>query len=543
MDRLSRGLDDAIALLSPRWGLRRRYGRKMAELAERRMEHFAARWGDGAETDRIRGSSWLGSRLSPDSALEGNLQKWRERSNELFRTNTWVSSYVRSLVRYVVGSGRRPKASIGAKPGFASEAQAKLWNKQAQDLFRAFARKAGTRGESLRLIQRQMERARALDGEAFAILRDVDDADRVIPLAVEVISADRVATPPEDAGNPRRRLGIERDRNGKPIAIFVGQHHPHDTFDNTPVFERVPIYDAKGRRRVLHYYEQLWEGQYRGIPDAQVVINDLKDLDDLWEAQIIRQQIQACFAVFIENTIDPNDIAANSASEIDSRGRKLEEIAPGMIHRLYPGEKPTFATPSGEANLDPFMKWRLRSLAAALDFPYELLVRHWENSYSGGRLALIDGHSRFASDAALLDEQVNQPIYEQVLTEGLLTELDVPPRLFDESFSHFTACDWRGDPLPWIDPEKEVEAEAKAVALGVETLQLSLLRRGLDWDEYWQQRKEHVDALKAELNQDELVPAGWNPRLRSELQLGKEGTAGKQGATPKSVKKPQAAAA
>ncbi len=538
VDVLGSGLDRLAFALSPNWGTRRKASRVLAKLGEAGVRRFRDRHRgtrkfsalDGADHDRHRGQSWLASKLSPDSALEEDLITTRERANELALTNPWAANYHHGLASYVVGSGRRPQAKIQPIEGRLTKEQAARHNHELEDLFARWACCCGANGESLAEIQLRLCYNRSVDGDAFLVLSDVGAADKPIPLTLNVIAADRVETPPQKAADKRVRHGIERDDNGRVLAVWIRNSRPNDNLDTDERHTRVPVYDGSGRRRVLHFKRHTWEGASRGLPDTYPAMNDLKDLDDVWEAEGIRKYIQACMAGFISTPFDPDDVAAATAAEVNHDGQRLEDISPGMLEYLRPGEEVTFSSPQGDDNLDAFMSWRLRSIAAALQFPFELLVKKWENSYSGGRLALIDGHQRFKRDAELLDCQVLRHVWSQFVLEALLVgELTVDEKLYGEMPDHFVRCKWLGDPLPWIDPENEVEAAAKSVALGLDTMTGVLGSRGIDFEDYIETRHAELEALE-DAGLPQLIPAGWAERLTAEqLAEAAQGTVSEPG--------------
>lgn len=525
-EKLSRGVDGFASVVSPTWGTKRRKARSLARLSDRLEKILGDRMGrgstklgalEGAQNDRHRGHAWLGSRLSPDNALQDDLETIREHSNELALNNCWMANYVAGLVSYSVGSGRRPQAKIPEIAGRLSKEQAEQHNSELEDLFDRWACCCGANGETLFEIQRQLVHNRSVDGDAFLLLRDVSSVDRPIPLTLEVIAADRVETPASQAGNRRIRYGVERDSDGRIVAYWIRRSRPND-IDPDETHTRVPAFDSGGRRRVCHFKRHTWQDATRGLPDCYPVVNDLKDLDDLWEAQSIRQYIQACMAGFVKTFGDSEEIAMLAASGLLSDGRRIEDISPGQMHYLGPNQEIEFSSPQGEDNLDPYMSWRLRGISAGLKFPYELLVKKWENSYSGGRLSLIDGHQTFRGESSLLDSQGMRHVWRLFVLEALLVgELTIDETLFAEEEHRICKHEWIGEAMPWIDPQGEIEAEAMAVALGIDLLENSLKRRGIDPEEFYTRREHELERMK-KAGMPQLLPNGWSERLTPEQQ-------------------------
>lgn len=303
-DKVGAFVDQVVYAFRPIAGAKRIQFRK-------RFREVSMRAHEGATSDETRGSSWIGSRLSPDSALEEDLQDLRVRSIELYRNDS-AGGAVDTRVNLVVSYGFTPQASILPRDGVSQE-QADLWNDQLELVYdQLYGRICVTGKESLWQALRLAERNHCVYGESFTVLSDVGHPDKPVPLTIEVIDPERVETPLEKINDPRVRMGIEYDAKGRIVAYYVRRTHPGDTKKLDFTYDRI---DAS---RVLHVFEKWFAGQSRGYPWLTRTLNRIKDRKDLGEATIIAAQVEACFAVFITGASPYGDaVAATTSTGLD----------------------------------------------------------------------------------------------------------------------------------------------------------------------------------------------------------------------------------
>lgn len=485
-------IDSAIMAAFPGWGAARLKKRRQLELTEK-WSHLAEarmeRAYEAADSDRLRGEKWLTSKLSTNSQLEQDLETLRERAEDLYRNDCYAASAINGRVDNVVGCGIRYQSRVQPIEGVLTEEQATEFNVKREAAFRQWSRHV-----NLPAKQRQLERCAAIYGEAFMVWSDVGSADKPVPLTLQVINPKRVETPPGKEGRPNIRLGIEFDeRTREPIAYYVRKSNPGDTHEHSLEYDRIPA------ARVFHYFEEVFPGQLRGVPWLAPAMGHLKDLKDFAEANLISEQIAACFSVFITTEHDPFNESQNAATGAGANNQRLEEIAPGIVQRLGIGEKVTFSDPNRPGStLEPYMQWRLRSVAAALRYPYELLNKHYENSYSGGRLSLIDGRITFRCWQSQSIESVWSRVANRFADEhAIIGDSDIEPDVYLKHQDAFRRHAWIPQGWPWVDPVKEVDADIKAIAADLKTEADSLAERGYDWEEIQEIRqREKISRLK-----------------------------------------------
>lgn len=503
MGKLGQLLDRAIYEVAPRLGSRRLAARARWQFAQKvndRLEQRFSHW-EAADNDRTRAGRFMSSRLSPDSALEQEQDTIRDRARELYRSDPIAASFIDGRVNNIIGRGIRAQARIKADEAEQiSEEQARKLNRALNNDFRRWAKRAGKFGESLYSLQRLAQRTWDLDGEVFVHFTAVRDPMRPIPLALEVIDPERVETPPQEAGNPNIRLGIERDDDGNIVAYWVRNSQPHDTKSNDYSYTRVDAFSKNGLPEMVHCFEKLFPGQSRGIPVLTPVIGKLKDRHDYDETVMISEQAAACYTAFVKGDSDPEDLAAATASETTSTGERLEDMVPGTIQYLGKDQDITFGNPNRPSGtFAAYMEYHNRCIAAGTGYPYELLMKDWTGlSYAAGRLSLIDGRVSFSCRQALLDEQLLCATWHHFtlnsVLHGAASEL-VDPVAYRAAPSIYTEHAWIPPGQPWIDPNKEVQSAALTVESNLGTLSAELASRGLDLEETLDTRQLEVQML------------------------------------------------
>lgn len=496
-------LDRAILAVAPAWGAKRIATRRLLADAESRFARI-----EGAQHDDTRGSKWLISRLSPDSQLELDLQTARDRARDIYQNDS-LGGAVDSKVNHVVGMGFTPQARVRAEDLGIDETAADEINQQIEAVFERWAPHADRSGRrSLWMCSRLAARHNLFDGESLTILSDVGRADKPIPLAVQVVDPERLETPPERSNDPLVRLGIEYDADGQIVAYHVRKSHPGDTMRVNLKYDRLPA------DRVLHVFEPHTAEQSRGLPWMIRALNRAKDAKDYDEASILKAQVEACFAAFVSPAFASgaaSAIGASSATNAD--GRRLEDIVPGTIRHLDPGEQVQFAAPASPGNgFTPFMEWNYRRVAAAINWPYEMVVKNWNGlSFAAGRLVLADAKRSTEVDQKILREMWLCRVWARMVEEGVIVgEIDVDPR-------DYMAAPWAFNRHTWIAPKweyaltpgEEVTADLDEIAGNLATLEDKLGKRGHDLEDFIA-RKSREDRLLQEAG---IAPAPQRPTV------------------------------
>ena len=136
------------------------------------------------------------------------------------------------------------------------------------------------------------------------------------------------------------------------------------------------------------------------------------------------------------------------------------------------GEEVQIANP-GRPNsaFDGFVIAISRQIGAALEIPYELLVKNFTASYSASRASLLEAWKMFRMRREWLIGNFCQPVYEEWLAEAVMKGRIQAPGFFDDPAIRAAWCgaDWYGDAQGQLDPLKEANAAKVRVDEGFST--------------------------------------------------------------------------
>ena len=496
MSWLSDVIDGTVSLLSPTAALRRRAARKATEeFAQYR----------GATKSRLT-SHWTVSSGSADYDLLPDLPVLRERSRELIRNAPVAAGAVNTLVANPVGTGIRPQSTIDASRLGISDEQAAEVRRACE---RAWERWVPSADISRRLnfydLQAVVMRSIILNGEAIVLPVRVERPGIPYAVSLELIEPDRVEAPGKnDAPNGRlnRRSGIEMGKYGNPVAYWVRVAHPGDgTFERRTkrTHRRLPAYDSEGQSLLYHLANLNRPGQTRGEPMLAPVLQTFKDLSSFNEATLVRERVSACFSMFVTRD-DPVNAAINRSDETVS-SQRLNEIEPGMVSYLSPGETISFGDPSGlSTSYEEFVVRHLKTIGGSLGLPLELLTKDFsQTNYSSARAALLEARRVFQRWQRNIIDHLCIPVYESVIEEAWLRG-DIPQiRDFASVREELTRSRWVPPSYGWVDPAKEVAAASAAIEVGLSSLAVEAAAQGRDWEQVLEQQAREK-ALRQELD-------------------------------------------
>lgn len=497
--RLSDAVDGLYWVFSPREYTKRVAARGLSRFAEDRLRKLDANnaFTTAADNDRVRGERWLASDASPDAGLEEDIEELQRRSDDLYRNNTIAHSAIESRVSQEVGVGILPKPRIRKAAGI-SKAQARKWNEEISLALERWTSRGVDKSRlfSLSQVQKTAVRSYANYGEAFALLGDLISPRGGLPMVIDLINPRRVETPPDYAVDADVRMGVRYNSSGVVQGYYVRTQHPGDPVDEFR-HEYYPRLDDLGQPRMLHVFDPLFPGQSRGFPWLVAAFARIKDLDDFFEAELVAKQVEACFALIFQKSseggLSPVDTATAAAGDVDSDRRRLQDIEPGMIHYAAEGETVSPIDPSRPgANFAPFVEASLRSIAAALNYPYELLAKNFfRTTFSSGQLAMLDGRMGFKMRQQAVIEQLLQPIYRRFVHElVLLGETTIPGLDYTSSPWLYERHHWQPQGHGYLNPRDEVAANVELLDNDMTTMSDIYAQQGADSDEKLAQRRE-----------------------------------------------------
>lgn len=511
-------LDRLVGWVDPVRGARRLQARMATTMLE-------GAW-DGASKSSRRLAGWNAPVLSADAAIADDLPVLRDRSSELVRNNPLATGAIKTVVTRTIGTGLAMHPAINAKVLGLSDQAAEDWQDATKLRWSMWAERTwcdATRRLDFYSLQRLAVRSAFERGDAFALLPLLEIPGSPSPLAVMLVEADRIANPRGLRDTKDMVAGIRLNENGAPVACHVLREHPGAlngarlTLEGDWIdFEGV----STGRRNVLQLVDPERIGQTRGVPYLAPVMAALKQLGRYTDAEIDAAVISAFFAVFIkhstgegvnpmESAVDgmyPGTSDAPKGSAWDGRltsglavdlpdGAEIESVAPGRPN-------PSF---------DPFVLAVLRQVGAALEIPFELLIKHFTSSYTAARAALLDFGLFVRRVRAWTEAQFCQPVYEEWLRIEVATGRIAAPGFFANPLVRHAWCgaSWTGDAMGVLDPQRETAAIEKALELRLTTRSReAMLRDGTHWEETAEQlAREEATMTRLGIKPEPPIPA------------------------------------
>lgn len=491
---LAERIDDVVGFFSPMSAARRKAARYMAR------NLFGSDY-RGARNDRLN-YDWTARGSSADEALLADLPYLRNRSRDLVRNNPYAAGAVDTVSVNVVGSGLRPQSRIASEQIGISKDAADQFQRDAEYVWNQWVPFADAAGRmDFYDIEFLITRQILENGEALILPMMVEDpADRPLSIALQVIEADRLATPPSMTANKKIRSGVEMGDRGQPIAYWIKSTHPGDISVGLPShgdYIRYPAYRKDGHRNILHLYPLLRPGQSRGVPFFSPAMQYFKDMAAYMEAEIVAARIAACFAIFVESPDSAVIPSMKDARTDSASGRKKSWIEPGMMQHLAPGETiSSFAPNRPNPSAEPFLNQILRAIGSSLGLPYELFVKDFTKSnYSNMRGALLEARRFFQQRRAFLSKYFCQPCWSMVLEEAYLRNKLPAPRFY-ENYYGYTRSRWIAGPWGWVDPTNEIDASLTAIDGNISTMSDEIAAQGQDVEEVIEQRAKEKAFIK-----------------------------------------------
>jgi lambda family phage portal protein len=480
-------IDRAIAVFAPRVAARR--------LVARQAMALAGGGYNGARRDRASMAAWNAMAGSPDSDVIPDLVTLRARSRDAERNQPVATGLINTTAAHAVGTGLSCNPRINAKFLGMSEEEADAWQADAKARYDAwFGSKDCSLDRTLNGYELQdlALRTTLSSGDGLVLTPMVKRAGASMPaLALQLIEADRLSNPSGQQNSDTLTEGVECDaETGEAVAYHVCNRHPGDLSGGARSWQRIAARGEKtGRRNALHLYKVLRPGLRRGVPILAPVLEPLKQLARFTQAELDAAVASALFALFAE--MDPQAFDETFTDEakqqlVDRASKWSGEISSMQVVNLLPGEKITSPTP-GRPNpqFDPFWQACVRQIGMATGIPFEVLVMHYQSSYSAARGALLMAWRFFMGWRDWLATNLCQPVYDLWLSIEVAEGRISAPGFFADPVvrAAWTGTQWVGDGPGSIDPLKEVNAAKARVDMGISTLQAeSQQYDGGDWE-------------------------------------------------------------
>ena len=470
-------LDRVVGWVSPKAGLDRWQART-------RLAALDGSW-KGGRKDRRPPRNWRPHGGSADADTLLDLPDLRSRARDLARNAPVAAGAIATTTNGVIGDGLRLQASIdGVALGLTPE-QADAMEREQEREWEAFCRRCDFTGvQCFDEIQVLAFRSIKESGDVVILRRFRKDPGDLYGTKLQVIEADRLCNPDYGADSDTMAGGVEINADGVPVKYHIARKHPGGLRVSGNSWEAVPARSADGLRIVLHLFERTRPELSRGIPYLAPVIEHFKQISDYSDAEVTAAVVSAMFTLAIET---PNDEDGNPlVGEAEDANLEANEtkLGNGAIISLAPGEKATPVNPARpNANFDPFIKAFMQQVGVALQLPLELLLKHFEASYSASRAALEMAWAYFNQQRSWFAWRFNQEVYGWAMDEAVAAGRLARPGWFANPMIReaYLGAEWIG-PRRWsLNPQQEAGADEIDIRLGVKTReQICIERTGGD---------------------------------------------------------------
>jgi lambda family phage portal protein len=463
--------EKAIAALSPETALRRAGARQRLKIVDSGYGNYGA--------SHIKKSllGWLYGGGSAYEDIQINLSTLRQRSRDLYMGVPIATGALKTMRTNVVGPGLTLKSQIDYEFLNINEEQARKLEKQIEREFELWADSTACdieRLDNFRELQQLAFLNWLMSGDVIVLLPTTKRVNMPYDLRIKLVEADRLSNPDGNANN-NIIGGVETNDAGEVVAYHISNHHPLSMIDAGKTgWQRVEAYgETTGRRNVLHIMNRERIGQRRGVPLLAPVIESLKQLGRYTDAELVAAVVSGMFTVFIEKGGASSDAAFGEIvpeeQQVDADDENSLELAPGAIIDLNEGEKAN-ATNPGRPNsgFDGFVIAICRQIGAALEIPYELLVKNFNASYSASRGALLEAWKMFRMYRTWLSNDFCQPIFEEWMAEAVAKGRIAAPGFFANPLIRKAYCqaEWNGPAQGLLNPVQEVTAAKMRVENG-----------------------------------------------------------------------------
>ena len=437
-----------------------------------------------------------------------SLRKWARHLDE---NHDLAIGILDDLVNNVVGSGLHISPMIKTTGG---ELAVDV-NKRIKRAFNDWSRKAEISGElPFFELQRQAARSWFRDGEV--LLRHLEGSGIPhfgrVPYSIQALESEYL--PYSDiTGKPNVIQGIEKNAWNQALNYYLHKNHPGDT--QSSYTDLTTVLKVKSDN-IIHLKFTRRLNQTRGVSVFHGVITRLADIKDYEESERIAARIAADMTAYVKR-------AADFAGEVDSEtGERSLQMQAGMIiDNLLPGEElGMIASDRPNPNLGKFRGDQMRAVSSGTGTKYSTISKDFSGSYSSQRQELVEAFPAYEKLRNYFTDVALKPIYERWLRMAIAS--GVVKLAVGIDTATINDIDVRSNPMPWIDPLKEVKGEEIAVKMGFKSKAMVQREKYGDPDmineqlkqEGWKSEQEIAEQIEDEDEDEE--PNGGNEKDKAD---------------------------
>lgn len=486
----------------------------------------------GASLTKKTLKTFLPTHYSAKEDIDRNLRTLRDRAHDLVINSPMGAAAVNSQVTNVIGAGlkvfpRIKSGVLGVTPEYARE-----WSRHTKQEFELWANSAlgcdYLRRNNFYELQNISFSSYLTDGDNFCLFRRREPTiDNPYSLRLQLIESQRVSNPVSSGGmiasaisnvemkrvgsDNRIVNGIEVDKDGAVVAIWVSNRIWNEPTTITPElsWQRVRWYGYRtGCRNLLHICHDTRPDQFRGVPLLAPVIESIKQISRYSDAELSSAIVKSFFSVFFVQPLQGNyDLNEMLGIQEQEQGKPVVDVGEYKLGVATMAALPrgvdvkAIDSSNAQSTFEPFVGAFLKQIGAALNIPYEVLLKNFTASYSASRAALLQAADEFRQRKAWFIQDFCAPVYEQFLAEAVALGRIKAEGFFDDPIKRaaWSAADWRNENSHFLDPVKETQAMILRLNAGLSTYSAEVAEAtGQDFDEVIEtlrQERELINSL------------------------------------------------
>lgn len=418
---------------------------------------------------------WFSFGKTADEDMVPELAQARADSRDLYMNSPLATGAIRRVPTNAVGSGLVLQSRIDRNALNLEDERADDIERQIEREFNLWAMSKNadaSRMQNFYEIQYMTLFNVCLSGDVFVLPQFLLRKNFPYGLALKIIEADMCENPNGQPDQGNIVAGIETDENEAAVKYWFKRQR-YNEFPNKWI--DVDAYGERtGRRNVYHLLFKERPGQRRGMPMLTNVVESLKQLTRLSEAELMAAVVSSFFTVFIKSespttgglagSYAPGDQVVPTGSDgepVNPLDRDVYEMGSGNMIELGTDEDIAIADAKRPNDkFEPFFLAITKQIGGALEIPHEQLILHFSSSYSAARAALLEAWKFHRMKRLWLTRNLNQPVYEEFLTEAVSIGRLRLPGFFEDPILKQAWCKsaWIGSGMGMIDPLKETKA-------------------------------------------------------------------------------------
>jgi len=432
----------------------------------------------GAQPDRGKRRGWFARARSANADNLPGSERLRAEQRDAAMNQPIATAAIHRKVTFTIGTGLMAIPAInGTVLGLSADEQ-EAWEQRIATDYDAYmsskdvdaSRQATGYG-----VQAIVERGTVTSGDMLALRVMPDNQPgRVTLTAWQLVEADRLRNPPtvaDGAVDPRTGNviagGVEVDPHWNPVAYHILKQHPGDLqliSAAAQVPERIEAWDTDlNLPRVVHVYKKERAEQVRGVGMLATVLEPLKMVSDLSDAELFASVMSAMIAVVYKSPgatpmpepdygdegdgVEPGEGATGPAYDIPPSAPQYK-FESGSVMEIDSEAEVEIKSP-GRPNsaFNPFFEAIVRQIGAAIGVPSGILMLMFNSSYTASKAELEAMYLDIRAERAWFGGDWCVPTYICFIAEKVARGDYAMPGFFRDLAirAAWTGVDWRGD--------------------------------------------------------------------------------------------------